>query len=211
VLTKRIGNTYKGMLPLDFNAENYPNVWLGISVVNQEEADRYIPKLLGLNAAVRWLSMEPLLSPVNLTKAFYVGEEGGWEFSRTVRKMIDWVVVGGESGHQARPMHPDWARSLRDQCAAAGVPFLFKQWGEWTPDDPGEEFREFDCAGVLPGGEATYYSQGYVAPFDSTERLRAAGNVRLDGRTLMHRIGKKAAGRLLDGIENNGFPKSRAA
>jgi protein gp37 len=90
--------------------------------------------------------------------------------------MIDWVIVGGESGPGARPMHPDWARSLREQCAAADVPFLFKQWGEWTPapeviDASGQMFHRFD-----------------------------------DG-TWVQRIGKNAAGRLLDGRTHDSFPE----
>lgn len=241
LLTKRIGNV-KDMVPLPWvskpfqhgpNPTNiYPagwpvNVWLGATVVNQEEADRDIPKLLAVPAGVRFLSMEPLLGPVELRPHLwkccgcpipgYPGD--GWmqppdgpECCREPEptNLLHWVIAGGESGAGARPMHPDWARNLRDQCAAAGVPFLFKQWGEWTPTDPGEEIREFDCAGLLPTGEALFYSQGYVAPFDTTERLRASGGVRLDGRTLMHRIGKKAAGRLLDGVQHDGYPEVTA-
>jgi protein gp37 len=95
------------------------NVWLGVSVENQQWADIRIPALLDTPAAVRFLSCEPLLGPINL------GEPADTR--------VDWVIVGGESGRGARPMHPDWARSLRDQCTAAGVPFLFKQWGEHAP------------------------------------------------------------------------------
>jgi protein gp37 len=211
VLTKRIGNAPR-MPPADWGS-GYPNVWLGISVIDQEEADGDIPKLLTTPAAVRWLSMEPLLGPVDirLSHARHARHALSAVNYPTGKPFVDWVVVGGESGNQARPMHPDWARYLRDQCAAAGVPFLFKQWGEWTPEDPGEEIREFDCAGVLPDGDAKFYSQGYVAPFDYGGRLAAAGNVRLDGRTLMHRVGKKTAGRLLDGIQHDGYPVARVA
>ena len=116
-----------------------PNVWLGVSVEDQKTADERIPILLKVPAAVRWLSMEPLLGPVDITSirrttAGYMRPLDG-RFNR-----IDWVVVGGESGPKARPMHPDWVRSLRDQCAAAGVPFFFKQWGD---------VREYGSA--LPG------------------------------------------------------------
>ena len=99
-----------------------PNVWLGVSVENQAAADERIPHLLRTPAAVRWLSVEPMLGPVK----FWCPYPG---------PVIDWVVCGGESGAGARPMHPDWARSLRDQCVAAGVPFFFKQWGEFAPSD----------------------------------------------------------------------------
>lgn len=88
-----------------------PNVWIGTSVENQAAADERIPELMAAPAAVRFLSCEPLLGPV------------------TLAGQVDWVIVGGESGPGARPMHPDWVRKLRDHCEAAGVPFFFKQWG----------------------------------------------------------------------------------
>lgn len=98
-----------------------PNVHLGVSVENQEAANARIPLLLETPAAVRWVSAEPLLGPVRLSAI--ARNTGG----------LDWVVVGGESGAAARPMSAAWARSLRDQCVAAGVPFFFKQWGEYAP------------------------------------------------------------------------------
>lgn len=152
---------------------NWPlrNVWLGVSVENQRYADERIPLLLQTPAAVRFISAEPLLGPVDLTRIDY-----GWQLEATLRdykawrghapvelepserhpkgtafldilngywddgwdvgkdaERLDWVIVGGESGPKARPMHPDWVRSLRDQCQAAGVPFFFKQWGRWIP------------------------------------------------------------------------------
>ena len=114
------------------------NVWLGTTVEDQQRADERIPQLLNIPARVRFLSCEPLLGPVVLRRrakdrreiitAVCNGELA--EYSRPVQHGIDWVICGGESGPKARPMHPDWARSLRDQCAAANVPFFFKQWGE---------------------------------------------------------------------------------
>ncbi|HKY58344.1 MAG TPA: phage Gp37/Gp68 family protein [Aeromicrobium sp.] len=112
-----------------------PNVWLGVSVENQQWANIRIPALLDTPAAVRFLSCEPLLGPVDLTQHTH---DCHAYFSHTSDQTcicggnldgLHWVIVGGESGRGARPMHPDWARSLRDQCTAAGVPFLFKQWG----------------------------------------------------------------------------------
>jgi protein gp37 len=100
------------------------NVWLGATVVNQQEAERDIPRLLRAPAAVRFLSIEPMLGPIGLGAD--LGLHGG-------PGQIDWVIVGGESGAQARPMNPDWALAIRDACRYAGVPFLFKQWGEWAP------------------------------------------------------------------------------
>lgn len=125
MLTKRIGNV-AGMLPADWGG-GYANVWLGISVVNQLEADRDIPRLLATAARTRWLSMEPLLGAVTL--------EGLWGKSHKTRDRadasasIDWVVVGGESGAAARSIPDGAVESLRDQCEAAGIPFFFKQWG----------------------------------------------------------------------------------
>jgi protein gp37 len=107
-----------------------PNVWLGVSVEDQRWADIRIPALLDTPAAVRFVSAEPLLGPVRLRP---------WVSPFTTDVSVDWVIVGGESGPGARPMHPDWARSIRDQCGALGVPFLFKQWGGRTPKAGGRE------------------------------------------------------------------------
>jgi protein gp37 len=126
--------------------QQLPNVWLGVSVENQKWADIRIPALLDTPAAVRFISAEPLLGPVDLKSAAlrpYERQQGGfWEYGHgeddygngkvwvpAPPAQLDWVIVGGESGPGARPMHPDWARSLRDQCQGAGVPYLFKQWG----------------------------------------------------------------------------------
>ena len=175
-----------------------PNVWLGVSVENQSAADERIPLLLDTPAAVRWISAEPLLGPVDLNQLL-VDQERGLHGSALHEQhddcyyqsnaQLDWVVVGGESGPKARPMHPEWARSLRDQCAAAGVPFLFKQWGEW---------------GTIPGHGA-HYPAG-IAPDGSWV---GAEDRFTEDCALMYRIGKKAAGRLLDGHTHDGFPEVR--
>lgn len=102
------------------------NVWIGATICNQEEADRDIPKLLAVPAAKRFLSMEPLLGPVSFEGMFASGSPAD---GTNMLEELDWVIVGGESGPNARPMHPHWARSLRDQCVAAGVPFFMKQMG----------------------------------------------------------------------------------
>ena len=137
LLTKRIGNVPKMMDQPGMPKDGMPaNVWLGATVVNQEEADRDIPKLLAVPARVRFLSIEPMLGPVDLGAV--------WVPNVVLRNMVmaiyrlDWVICGGESGPKARPMQREWARSLRDQCESAGVPFLFKQWGEWRPTITGE-------------------------------------------------------------------------
>jgi len=112
ILTKRPENI-ASRLPADWGPEGYPNVWLGVSVESQEYADKRIPVLSEIPAAVRFLSMEPLLAPVALS-----GTEN-----------IDWIIVGGESGRKARPMDPAWARMIRDHCDEENIPFFFKQWG----------------------------------------------------------------------------------
>ncbi|MBI3096389.1 MAG: phage Gp37/Gp68 family protein [Rhodocyclales bacterium] len=210
ILTKRIGNVMKMCQADGLMFDVICNrVWLGATICTQPEADRDIIKLLAIPARVRWLSMEPLLGPVDISHylrpMFRQSSDPDWQ---DLHDPLDWVVVGGESGPNARPMHHDWARSLRDQCAEVGVPMLFKQWGEWSPDDAGETPHS-DTVGILPSGDCAYYSKGYVAPFDTQDRLEAAGGIRLDGRTLMDRVGKKAAGRLLDGIEHNAYPVPR--
>lgn len=138
LLTKRPQNI-KRFLPPMWNRHGCPpNVWLGTTVENQEEAERRIPHLLNTPKAIRFLSVEPLLGPLDLTACpnddallGYAPDEDG------DRHKIDWVICGGESGHGARQMHPEWARSLRDQCQDADVPFFFKQWGGLRPKDGG--------------------------------------------------------------------------
>ena len=114
------------------DAAPLPNVWLGTSVEDQERADERIPELLAAPAAVRFLSCEPLLGPLDFVMAAgntsFDGGGDGFPGDRT----FDWVIVGGESGPNARPMHPDWARWIRDQCVRAGVAFHFKQWGAFN-------------------------------------------------------------------------------
>jgi protein gp37 len=104
-----------------------PNVWIGVSAERQKEADERIPDLLATPAAVRFLSAEPLLGPLDIIRYMPDPTEN------CPQTRLDWVIVGGESGPRARPMHPQWARDIRDQCQTAGVAYFFKQWGEWTP------------------------------------------------------------------------------
>lgn len=120
-----IGRRVNSYLPSTVNySMPLPNAWLGVSVEDQVTADERIPLLLQTPAAVRWVSAEPLLGPVNMT---WVDRSDGMMVERF--PFIDWVVAGGESGAKARPMHPEWVRSIRDQCVAAGVPFFMKQMG----------------------------------------------------------------------------------
>jgi protein gp37 len=109
-----------------------PNVWLGVSAERQREADERIPYLLATPAAVRFVSAEPLLGPLDIIRYMPDPTEN------CPQTRLDWVIVGGESGPRSRPMRPSWARDLRDQCTRAGVPFFFKQLGDW-PAAPGRE------------------------------------------------------------------------
>ena len=166
-----------------------PNVWLGVTVENQAAAKR-IWTLLETPAAVRFVSCEPLLGTVDLDAIEALCKT--WRKGATLGRYLDWVICGGESGPGARPMDPDWARSLREQCAAAGVPFFFKQWGEWRQREAGDSdlqprFRLTDAGqnGQVLGSEG-------------------------DNDVWMQRVGKKAAGSLLDGVEHKAFPEVRA-
>jgi protein gp37 len=193
-----------------------PNVWLGVSTENQQWADIRIPALLDTPAAVRWISAEPLLGPIDISR---------WQQERPVGRDLalrpltpsemracripglDWLVVGGESGRGARPMHPDWPRRLRYQCEAAGIPFLFKQWGEWTPMAPLRDGK-FDFTGAYSlANDGTLYEPGALAYPDGPrygEAIRADhGRAHL---TSMYLVGKKAAGRELDGELHDGYP-----
>jgi protein gp37 len=165
------------------------NVWLGVSVENQETADERIPLLLETPAAVRFISAEPLLGSLWIapwlgTECCHDGSYSEEDTNATICReceeqgVLDWVICGGESGPGARPMHPDWARGLRDQCMAARVPFFFKQWGEYLPPmtDGG---RDRDGAHVLNASDE------------------------------FQRVGKHAAGSLLDGREWKQFPGGR--
>ncbi len=210
LLTKRIGNVpamvaiIQGWMP--------PNVWLGATITNQTEAERDIPKLLEVPARVRFLSMEPLLGPVDIVPYIHCD----------VGNTVDWVIVGGESGPGARPMHPDWVRSLRDQCGAAGVPFLFKQWGEWKPIGQMEESEHQalyrsnvkakpqenqDCLDDCYGRSCTVPDT--IVHFDGSMHGVTEPMAFLHGTGAMHtfKVGKKAAGRLLDGRTWDGFPQ----
>lgn len=181
--------------PLTESTEPFtlPNVWLGVSVENQQAADERIPLLLQTPAAVRFLSCEPLLGAVDLNHitlqlsdapergkpAISISALRGWYGGDGDPAKIDWVIVGGESGSKARPMHPDWVLGLRDHCQAADVPFFFKQWGEWKETHP------LRCN--EPG-------------------IKDKPWINFDPDTSVCRIGKQAAGRELDGRTWEEFP-----
>lgn len=206
-----------------------PNVWLGVSVEDQAAADARIPHLLATPAAKRFLSCEPLLGPVDLASLHW--RQGWLDGARLFEAKpgildckwdgprIDWVIAGGESGRGARPMHPDWARGLRDQCRNAGVPFFFKQWGEWLPigrmyDDLGDtdetvaaETAMLEARGREMEDGDFWTDPGHVQLVDAgmynwaNEQAQPPGDV-----IVIQRVGKSRAGRLLDGVEHNGMP-----
>lgn len=170
--------------------EPLPNVWLGVSVEDQARADERMPDLLATPAAVRWISAEPLLGPVDL-KDFLLCHDAAPPCAGPSKY---WVVAGGESGPGARPMHPDWARSLRDQCAAAGVPFLFKQWGEWRETDGPKTTIENRKI-----GKGTHW-------LTRDGLLHEGSNFSIYHDYRVLKMGKRAAGRTLDGVLHDGYP-----
>ena len=196
-----------------------PNVHLGVSVEDQKHADLRIPALLGTPAAVRWISAEPLLGPIDLTRLPFpawtgmstgqpdavvdavggrYGVPGRWQAKATG---LDWIVCGGESGAKARPMHPDWPRSLRDQCETAGVPFLFKQWGSWAAGSNGYGLGKRECL-VTRTGE---WVSPPVALWEVPDWAR--DDINRMGWSFMHRpASKHDAGRTLDGRLHDGYP-----
>ena len=174
------------MFVVDIFTWPLPNVWLGVTAENQATWDWRVEALRQCPAAVRFVSVEPMVGPIDPCLFHW-------------RKSIGWIICGGESGPGARSMHPNWVRSLRDQCAEAEVPFLFKQWGEWAPGDrhAQKSFRNGYKApdgGQLPmppGGQFCY----------GPEKLEELGCAWVE------RVGKKAAGRELDGVVHDGFPE----
>ena len=162
----------------------HENIHFGVTVCNQPEADEKIPILLQIPAAVRWVSIEPILGPIKFSHHWLgVCEKGG---PCGDHGFLSWVVCAGETGPGARLMHPDWARSLRDQCVSAGVPFFFKQWGEWTSEEGWYLKEKFG---------ASYKS--IIVEKDKTDKIGIS----------MGRVGKKKAGRLLDGKEWDQYPE----
>ena len=208
-----------------------PNVWLGVSAERQHEADQRIPDLLATPAAIRFVSAEPLLGEIDLTRInLGIRHTRGYGAKRTewdaftgwehqfpdhsepgcdplnahhhgigecgAPGKLDWIIVGGESGPGARPMHPAWARSIRDQCAAAGTVFFFKQWGNWISTYDRDR-EDPDWRRVPKPGD-----------WDRKRFLNRAGGQGFHGEELhmMENVGKSRAGRLLDGAEHSAYP-----
>lgn len=228
VLTKRLAKMLRYVRGLAYRgAANVPgNAWWGCSIEDQPTANLRVPELLKLRQwvgdAPLWLSVEPLIGPIDLnalepnrleTFNALTGEgevRDGSDTESTGGAHVDWVVVGGESGPAARPMHPDWPRLLRDQCVAAGVPFHFKQWGEWAPaPDVGCECESEDheCGGENSSLSKREDRSGNhrVIDMNGLDSTGWNGPGQVTPFAHMVRVGKKAAGRLLDGVEWNEF------
>lgn len=174
------------------------NVHLGVSVENQIAADERIPLLLAVPAVVRWLSLGPLLGPIDLELVDCMGAP---------YRAIDWVVVEGESGAAARPMHPEWARTIQEQCHYADVPFFFKQWGTWLPIseliDAGESFYE-PAPARDPNAVRRCKVTTRAIAYDGGDHWRLSNSI---PSFLTFKVGKRAAGHLLDGKIYREFPR----
>jgi protein gp37 len=193
LLTKRPDRMAEAIRYLygDDFAEVMPHVWVGVTVESQCE-DRRILTLKEIPAAIRFISMEPLI--------------GDFHFLPPWLRWLDWVIVGGETGPGARPMHPDWVRSVRDQCQAAGAPFFFKGWGDWKPigqmeDGEGDTYIEM----VEPSEKHSFTETRSTV---KTHTFGLDDDIWINGQphTMFH-LGKKAAGRMLDGRTWEEFPR----
>lgn len=244
LLTKRPQNI-AGMLPDPRTGtpawgDGWPNVWLGTTVESQEQADRRIPHLLNTPAAVRFVSYEPALGPIDWTRICLVPKKpgspragihldalrgryvesgrpylGDWDVNGpppapgTPARRLHLIITGGESGPGARPAHPDWFRQSRDQCAAAGTAFFFKQWGEYLP--VGQSLpgcgKVHGATAVKPGRMKLHYGGTPEQAPKHAFAERGVEFVSTADNRLIFRVGKKRAGRLLDGVEHNGMPK----
>lgn len=212
-----------------------PNLWLGVSAERQKEADERIPDLLATPAAIRFLSAEPLLGPIDLSAIRWQDDDAEIRYNALTAEArvensdsasaytdecdgntrLDWVIAGGESGDKANPMHPDWARAMRDQCAAADVPFFFKQWGNWSAVSQMSDEQIDACYPPLSERhpDATRHSlvDECVLHADGSRHRHVDRNAFLQGTGAMSMfdVGKKRAGRLLDGVKHDGMPQPR--
>lgn len=211
LLTKRPQNIRK-FLPIDRRGPR-PNIWLGTTVENQAEAERRIPHLLDVPAVLHFVSAEPLLGPVDFTRidvtkrhastaemdalkgtTWLPGNAGESSTTFSHDQKIDWIIVGGESGAYARPMHPQWVRDIRDQCEIAGTAFHFKQWGEWAPGE---------CAKSHPTRTEITASMVDGAWLLGKLTVKQSEELHRDDEPDLYRMGKSKAGRWLDGVEHN--------
>lgn len=195
VLTKR-PERIAGTLPATWGADGWPHVWLGTSVGNPKGADR-ARVLADIPAVVRFLSIEPLWAPGVADALRDVVESG----------RIDWIILGGESGPNARPMHPAWAREIRDLALGANVPLILKQWGEHAPVTDAPRLGDvWVCP--RPMGEGKF-AAAHTQLWRPGDVGAAAGRWHPNADAVMRRVGKKAAGRTLDGVIHDAYPMPR--
>jgi protein gp37 len=203
ILTKRPDNMKRYLECSRINLkDDYPHVWVGVTAENQPRLEDRVTILLQIPAAVRFVSVEPMLGPINLRHMDVERHHPVWcmidaltgkhtDMGRPCPDVpkLDWVICGGETGPGSRPMHPDWIRLLRDQCVAADVPFFFKSWGDWEPSE------------IRPEIDTCYHkiSDGKVAGYTSTAKHHWWGGSWGDGKPLSVWVGKKKSGREIDG------------
>lgn len=180
---------------IEFEAWKWPlpNVWMITTTENQEELNKRAPYLLQVPAAKRGISIEPMLGPMDIQKWLVPGADGTPEEMERYHDFIDWVIVGGETGPKARPMHPDWVRSVRDQCHATGTPFFFKQWGEYRQSTEIDKAPLRNWVWVSSSGDIEDSSP---KPFKN-EHLH---------HELMIKVGRKAAGDWIDFKRHHNWP-----
>lgn len=182
ILTKRPESMYGYFNRVMFNIPE--NIWIGVSVEDQKTWAERTDILRKIPADIKFVSIEPMLEEIDIDDLDdSYGDPEAYPF--------DWIIIGGESGPHARPMHPDWVRKIRDNCIQTGTPFFFKQWGEWMP-----ALEEFP--GLCRGQNQETYS---LLDIKKTKRI--------DKKTVLINVGKKKAGRLLDGREWNQYPESK--
>lgn len=192
--------------------KRYKKIWFGVSVEDQQTANERIPLLLQLPVPVRFLSCEPLLGPVDFIKP--IGMAAGLNETFTPALELQWVICGGESGPRARPMHPGWARGLRDQCNDSHIPFFFKQWGQWLPfelDTPPDWYNA--ATGCSYDGHGMCFTDELGNPgrwnggrwMDGCDALPYCMDTE-DEQCMFLSVGKKKAGHLLDGEVHQQFP-----
>jgi protein gp37 len=190
VAMQKLNAPLKWNIVFDSDAWPPPNIWCGVSAGNQEQADARVTQLLSTKAAIRFVSAEPLLGLIEMPGlCFHSSADPNQHDHSQCATTLDWIIVGGESGPGARPMGSDWVRGLRDQCIAAGVAFFFKQWGAWVP--PTQNM----CVLHGSGGTHEYVPNG----------RRHSKNCP-NAKEYVVRVGKKRAGRELDGREWSEFP-----
>lgn len=214
-ILKSKNNRFAVMDPLQDSAWPLKNLWIGVTAENQEQANFRIPFLLNIPAAIRFFSNEPALGPINFTK-IPMGDirhdsltgygEVSADYSYSNDQKLDWVIVGGESGHKARPIHPEWVRSVRDQCAEANTPFFFKQWGEYKP-------ISINRTGIQPynskSNPYTLYTNKAGDIFELVDKdaeFLVCGDSDNEYYQAIQKVGKKHSGNLLDGKKYEAYP-----